>query len=73
MAVFDSVHLFYFLFPRNKNFRDMSFCQPPALLSEPTAEESWALETMLEEEAKMIPCPLNLLPIYKVQVRQACI
>ena len=25
---------------------------------------------MLEEEAKMMPCPLNLVSVYKVQVRQ---
>ena len=49
----------------------MSFhWRPPASSSPATVEESWALTTMLEEEAKMTPCPPNLLPIYKVQVRQ---
>ena len=48
----------------------MSFHQLSAPQTEPTAEESWALATMLEEEAKMTPCPPNLFPIYKVQVRQ---
>jgi len=47
----------------------MSFhWRPPASSSPATVEESWALTTMLEEEAKMTPCPPNLLPIYKVQV-----
>ena len=49
----------------------MSFhWRPPASSSPATVEESRALATMLEEEAKMTPCPPNLLPIYKVQVSQ---
>ena len=46
----------------------MFFRQPPASLSEPSADETWALKTMLEEEAKMTPCPPNVL--YKVQVKR---
>ena len=54
----------------NFRFSDMSFhWRPPASSSLATAEESWALTIMLQEEAKMTPCPPNLLPIYKVQVR----
>ena len=63
-----------FIFQRWLNFRfsDMSFHgRPPASSSLATAEESWALTIMLQEEAKMTPCPPNLLPIYKVQVRHA--
>ena len=48
----------------------MFFRQPPASLGQPSADETWALETMLEEEAKMTPCPPNVLPIYKVQVKR---
>ena len=46
----------------------MSFQWQPAPLVKPTSEEKWALATMLEEEAKMEPCPPALLSNYKVQV-----
>jgi len=46
----------------------MSFQWHPAALVKPTSEEKWALATMLEEEAKMEPCPPEVLSSYKVQV-----
>jgi len=46
----------------------MSFQWQPAPLVKPTSEEKWALATMLEEEAKMEPCPPAVLSSYKVQV-----
>ena len=46
----------------------MSFQWHPAPLVKPTSEEKWALATMLEEEAKMEPCPPEVLSNYKVQV-----
>jgi len=46
----------------------MSFQWQPAPLVKPTSEEKWALATMLEEEAKMEPCPPAVLSNYKVQV-----
>ena len=47
---------------------DMSFQWQPVPLVKPTSEEQWALATMLEEEAKMEPCPPAVLSSYKVQV-----
>ena len=46
----------------------MSFQWHPAPLVKPTSEEKWALATMLEEEAKLEPCPPEVLSSYKVQV-----
>jgi len=46
----------------------MSFRWHPAPLVKPTSEEKWALATMLEEEAKLEPCPPEVLSSYKVQV-----